>query len=80
VAIKTNPVMKQRFYLAILFTIIINTVAIPQNIKRIDGSVISTESLQAKVENLMKAANVSGVAISVFNNNKPVLVCSITSN
>ncbi len=43
-----------------------------QKIKRIDGSSIHADSLQFKVEDLMKKANVSGVAISVFNNNKPV--------
>ena len=43
-----------------------------QTIKKIDGSKISVDSLHAKIEYLMKAANVSGVAISVFNDNKPV--------
>jgi serine-type D-Ala-D-Ala carboxypeptidase/endopeptidase len=43
-----------------------------QTIKRIDGTKISADSLQRKIEFLMKAANVSGAAISVFNDNKPV--------
>src|SRR5689334_18974531 len=43
-----------------------------QNIKRIDGTTIPVDSLQSKIEYLMKAANVSGVAVSVFNDNKPV--------
>ncbi len=43
-----------------------------QIIKRIDGSKITADSLNAKIEYLMKAANVSGVAISVFNDNNPV--------
>ena len=46
--------------------------AFEQAIQRIDGSKISSDSLNDKIEYLMKAANVSGVAISVFNNNKPV--------
>ena len=43
-----------------------------QQIKRIDGSKTSADSLQTKIEHLMSVANVSGVAVSVFNNNKPV--------
>ena len=43
-----------------------------QNIKRIDGSKIATDSVQRKIEFLMKTANVSGVAVSIFNDNKPV--------
>ena len=43
-----------------------------QKLKRIDGSKISVDSLNAKIEYLMKAAQVSGVAVSVFNDNKPV--------
>jgi serine-type D-Ala-D-Ala carboxypeptidase/endopeptidase len=46
--------------------------AFGQKIKRIDGSKISVDSLQRKIDFLMKAAHVSGVAISVFNDNKPV--------
>ncbi|MEP7264817.1 MAG: serine hydrolase domain-containing protein, partial [Bacteroidota bacterium] len=33
---------------------------------------VSVDSVQQKIEYLMKAANVSGVAVSVFNDNKPV--------
>jgi D-alanyl-D-alanine-carboxypeptidase/D-alanyl-D-alanine-endopeptidase len=43
-----------------------------QNIYRVDGTSVTADSLQLKIEHLMKAANVSGVAISVFNENKPV--------
>ena len=43
-----------------------------QHIKRIDGSKLTVDSLNTKIEYLMKAANVSGVAVSVFNNNHPV--------
>ena len=63
--------MKQYFVLSTIIFSVVN-ICFGQNIKRIDGSKISTDSLQAKVEYLMKAANVSGIAISVFNNNKPV--------
>lgn len=43
-----------------------------QTIRRIDGSTILNDSLNAKIVHLMKAANVSGIAISVFNENRPV--------
>lgn len=43
-----------------------------QTIKRIDGTNISVDSLQNKVNYLIKAANVSGVCVSIFNDNKPV--------
>ena len=43
-----------------------------QTIKRIDGSKISADSLNVKIEYLMKVANVSGVAVAVFNDNKPI--------
>ncbi len=43
-----------------------------QTIKRIDGTKVLADSLQRKIEFLMKNANVSGVAVSVFNDNKPI--------
>lgn len=43
-----------------------------QTIKKIDGTNISVDSLQNKINYLIKAANVSGVCVFVFNNNKPV--------
>ena len=48
------------------------TLTSAQTTKRIDGSKITVDSLNAKIEYLMKTANVSGVAISVFNDNKPI--------
>lgn len=57
----------------ILFTFIFfRTILIAQTIKRIDGSNINADSLTARVKHLMQAANVSGAAISIFNNNEPV--------
>lgn len=41
-------------------------------IRRIDGSAISVDSLDRRLSFLMKEANVSGVAIAIFNNNQPV--------
>lgn len=50
----------------------VSTITSGQTIKRIDGSKLSADSLHTKIEYLMKAANVSGVAVAVFNNNRPV--------
>ena len=46
--------------------------AFGQTIKRIDGTKYDADGLNAKIQYLMKNANVSGVAVSVFNDNKPV--------
>ena len=43
-----------------------------QTLQRIDGSVINSDSLTGRVQYLMQKANVSGVGISVFNNNELV--------
>lgn len=43
-----------------------------QVIKKIDGTTISTDSLQHKIEWLMHTAKVSGLCISILTNNKPV--------
>ncbi|MBC8034455.1 MAG: beta-lactamase family protein [Chitinophagaceae bacterium] len=58
----------------ILITALISVSAFTfgQTIRRIDGSGITTDSLNAKINYLMKTANVSGLAISVYNDNKPV--------
>ena len=57
----------------LIFTIIlVATFTFGQTIKRIDGSNISIDSLQQKIKSLMTDANVSGLAITVFNDNKPV--------
>ena len=58
------------FLTTVLLTVSINSFG--QSIKRIDGSTISVDSLNAKIEYLMSVANVSGVAVSVFNDNKPI--------
>ncbi|GAB2760069.1 serine hydrolase [Salinimicrobium soli] len=43
-----------------------------QEIERLDGSIISADSLTQKVENLMKEAKIPGAAISIFNGKQPV--------
>ena len=68
---RIKSIMKFRIFLAtILLTVSI--ISFEQNIKRIDGSSITADSLNAKIEYLIKVANVSGVAIAVFNDNMPV--------
>ena len=63
--------MKFRLFLAaILLTV--STVSLGQSIRQIDGSKISVDCLNSKIEHLMKVANVSGVAVAVFNKNKLV--------
>ena len=63
--------MRRKLLLATILFSIVN-VTFGQRITRIDGSEITVDSLESKIEYLMKTANVSGVAISVFNNNKPI--------
>jgi len=43
-----------------------------QFIEKIDGRKVSISDLDGKINFLMKAANVHGLAIAVFNNNEPV--------
>jgi D-alanyl-D-alanine-carboxypeptidase/D-alanyl-D-alanine-endopeptidase len=43
-----------------------------QAIKKLDNSKISFVALDNKIQSLMKAANVQGLAVTVFNNNEPV--------
>src|SRR5688572_15730518 len=43
-----------------------------QSIVRLDNSRITGQQLDDKIRQLMKDASVEGMAISVFNNNKPV--------
>ncbi|GAA4394823.1 serine hydrolase domain-containing protein [Nibrella viscosa] len=63
--------MKHLFLVvAILVSVTANTFG--QFIKRIDGSEITVDSLNTKIEYLMNVANVSGLGISVFNDNRPV--------
>jgi hypothetical protein len=44
----------------------------PTVISKIDGTEVSETALDQKIDSLMREANVSGMAISVFNVNKPI--------
>jgi D-alanyl-D-alanine-carboxypeptidase/D-alanyl-D-alanine-endopeptidase len=61
----------QRSILTIVF-IIASSILYSQTIVRIDDNRISTQQLDAKINHLMKDASVTGLAISVFNDNKAV--------
>lgn len=47
-----------------------------QSIRRIDGSAISARQLDSYVQQLVKDAKVTGLCITVFNNNQPVFARS----
>ena len=60
-------------FLSYLFmTVLIPAVSFSQNITRLDDSKISLVELDQKVQQLMKDGNVHGLAITVFNHNRPV--------
>ena len=61
-----------KIFLNFLIFFALNATIFAQSIKRIDGTKISVDSLDKKIQFLMKDANVSGLAISVFNANKPI--------
>ena len=62
----------KRYFLFTTILFLFASFIFGQHIKRIDGSKLTVDSLNSKIEYLMKTANVSGVAVSVFNNNHPV--------
>jgi CubicO group peptidase (beta-lactamase class C family) len=43
-----------------------------QSITRLDNSKISFSELDKKIRSLMRAANVQGLAVTIFNHNEPV--------
>jgi D-alanyl-D-alanine-carboxypeptidase/D-alanyl-D-alanine-endopeptidase len=65
--------MLTKNYWFILFLMLhFTSVSVGQNIIRLDQTVISEANLDAKIVELMKAANVQGLAVAVFNTNEPV--------
>ena len=63
--------MQIKIFLTTVF-LTISAITFGQSIKSINGRKITKDSLNTKIEYLMKVANVSGVAVAVFNDNKPV--------
>lgn len=62
----------KKLFLIFFCFIGLNFIALGQIIIKLDKSKISFASLDDKIRSLMKAANVQGLAITVFNNNEPV--------
>lgn len=63
---------RQKVFLLIIFCTVMELAANAQSIRRLDKSKISFAAMDDSIQYLVKAANVQGLAISVFNNNKPV--------
>jgi len=59
-------------YLGLLVLFTGSQLAWGQTIARLDGSRIPADSLDRKIRTLMDAADVHGLAVSIFNNNEPV--------
>ena len=55
-----------------LALILIGFIALAQNVVRLDNSSISGRALDKKINQLMKEASVTGMAIGLFNNGTPV--------
>jgi serine-type D-Ala-D-Ala carboxypeptidase/endopeptidase len=64
--------MMTRYLLFTTIFVLCTVLLSGQTIKKIDGGKVSSDSLDSKIAYLMKMANVSGVAISVFNDNQSV--------
>lgn len=56
----------------LLFAFIFHMVPEAQTVKHINGSATSGDSLKMRIQHLMQIANVSCIAISLFNNKKAV--------
>jgi serine-type D-Ala-D-Ala carboxypeptidase/endopeptidase len=56
----------------ILLSIFVNSLVFSQTIVRLDNSQLSARQLDAKINQLMKDASVTGMAISIYNDNKPI--------
>jgi CubicO group peptidase (beta-lactamase class C family) len=63
--------MKKRFLSAIL-AFVLSLAAPAQLVVRLDGSQLPVAELNRKLERLVQAGRVTGLAIAIFNNNKPV--------
>ena len=63
--------MKLKFILILIFSLNIS-LAQSQNIKKLDGSNLSTREIDRIIVTLMDTANVQGLSITVLNNYKPV--------
>ena len=58
------------FIVLCIFSLSSCTSQFAQNISRLDGTIITKDSLTTKIEQLVKDANVHGMAVTIFNNNE----------
>ncbi|HET6993816.1 MAG TPA: serine hydrolase domain-containing protein [Chitinophagaceae bacterium] len=61
-----------RRFILIPVWVFLHTCIVAQNIVHLDGSMVTAKKLDNKINQLMKDASVTGMAITVFNDNKPV--------
>jgi CubicO group peptidase (beta-lactamase class C family) len=64
--------MRPDFRTLFLFIALIPAISFSQTTTRLDNSKIRSTELDTKIQQLMKDGNVHGLAITIFNNNKPV--------
>jgi len=62
----------RNFFLLLICFFAATFIAQGQSVKKLDNSKISFVDLDNKIQALMKAANVQGLEIAIFNNNEPV--------
>ena len=62
----------KKIFILIFFCQCLTFITTGQTIVKLDKSEISFVALDNKIQSLMKAANVQGLAITIFNNNEPV--------
>jgi CubicO group peptidase (beta-lactamase class C family) len=70
-AINKNIPVKKIWFICFWFTSL-SIAGQGQTLTRLDNSKISFAELDNKIASLMKAANVQGLGVTVFNNNEPV--------
>src|ERR1700676_5421754 len=64
--------MPKKIIIVFLFQVIAVVVIFGQPISRVDGTKVSSDSLQSRINYLMEMAKIPGLCIAVFNDNKPV--------
>jgi len=67
----TRMLIKKIFFSALCIQALL-PVTFAQNITRLDKSKITYAALDKKIYSLMQAANVQGLAVTIFNHNEPV--------
>lgn len=68
----TNPVLLLRYVLCTLLSAMLLAVGWAQPIRRIDGTSIDAARLNEQVQQTITKAKVTGLCLTIFNNNQPV--------